>query len=287
MRRLVALAEDKLLSHHYKSVPVCWRQLYTDASILLAVALSLKEYGTDALRGIKSLDMALIIAGAPGARRKAFIFDLISKLQESCAKHYRRLEWGLPKLIEGHTSATALRSTASMAIPTISPAQANQLTSLCRPLIVRGGAAHWPAATKWRSLSYIQRQAGPGRCVPVEVGHSYTSATWTQRIMPFDDFLGHLTKPSVIAAEVLYLAQYNLFSQIPELRNDIAVPDQVYTILPECSSYQPPSTSDGLDINAWLGPKGTTSPAHTDPYFNAFGEQRVVSRSGIHPNVLI
>ena len=105
--------------------------------------------------------------------------------------------------------------------------------------------------------------------------------------MPFDEFLGHLIDPSMATGEVLYLAQYNLFSQIPELRNDIAVPDQVYTILPESSSYQPPSTSDGLDINAWLGPKGTTSPAHTDPYFNAFGKQRNVLRSASHPNALI
>ena len=63
-----------------------------------------------------------------------------------------------------------------------------------------------------------------------------------------------------------YLAQYDLFSQIPQLRQDIMTPD-----------YCAVSTSDVI-VNAWIGPEGTVSPLHYDRYHNLFCQVKGVKR---------
>ncbi|KAF2233139.1 Clavaminate synthase-like protein [Viridothelium virens] len=68
-----------------------------------------------------------------------------------------------------------------------------------------------------------------------------------------------------------YLAQHDLLSQIPSLRSDIAIPDYCY-----CATAATPQESESMSssdeplMNAWLGPGGTISPLHTDPYHNIF-----------------
>jgi lysine-specific demethylase 8 len=58
-----------------------------------------------------------------------------------------------------------------------------------------------------------------------------------------------------------YLAQHELFAQIPALAADVAAPD--YTALGE----------DGVrSVNAWLGPAGTVTPLHQDPYHNLLAQ---------------
>jgi hypothetical protein len=87
--------------------------------------------------------------------------------------------------------------------------------------------------------------------------------------MGWEDFLATLElsdqprPPS--AANVLYLAQHDLLMQFPGLRADIIIPDYVYASIDpqEFPDYHPPGNEEELVINAWLGPKGTISPAHT------------------------
>ncbi|GAA5992977.1 hypothetical protein JCM10908_000781 [Rhodotorula pacifica] len=83
-----------------------------------------------------------------------------------------------------------------------------------------------------------------------------------------------------------YLAQHSLFRQFPFLLSDLLIPDLVYSPPEHHSSsdpystsgsaaaeprvYESPQTEEGYVLNAWLGPRGTKSAAHTDPWWNCY-----------------
>ncbi|KAI9672096.1 MAG: hypothetical protein M1831_001909 [Alyxoria varia] len=190
----------------------------------------------------------------------------------------------------------------------------SQMHCKCNPVILTTTVPHWPALTRWRNPRYwMQRTHGGRRLVPVELGSSYTDEGWAQKIMPFGRFMEeHLlqsrrrndktaeTQGSSIGEEEItnsdsrigYVAQHDLLTQIPALRNDVAIPDYCY-IDPleetqQTNEHGRPgkrntndssnhahaddeeSFSEPVDplLNIWLGPANTVSPAHTDPHHN-------------------
>jgi hypothetical protein len=156
-----------------------------------------------------------------------------------------------------------------------------------QPLVMSGLIEEWPARTEhpWSKPTYLLSKTLNGaRLVPVEIGRSYVDAGWGQQIIPFRHFLREYIAPSFIEAgstgdkgesEKLkqstgYLAQHQLFRQIPALREDIRIPDLCYTSPPKHptdSSRNKPEL-DEPQLNAWFGPTGTITPLHTDPYHN-------------------
>lgn len=80
-----------------------------------------------------------------------------------------------------------------------------------------------------------------------------------------------------------YLAQHQLLEQIPELRSDLVTPDYCALLLDvdeeggeeennaRSSSAVAPRADEVL-VNAWLGPVGTVSPLHHDPYYNLLAQ---------------
>ena len=118
-----------------------------------------------------------------------------------------------------------------------------------------GAMEDWPAMTAW-SVERLVRLAGP-RTVPVEIGRRYTDHDWTQQLMTVESFARDflVQKPSRVG----YLAQHQLLDQVPALGEDIVTPDYCYT--GEADGDEP-------EVNVWIGPAGTVSPAHTDKKHN-------------------
>lgn len=75
-----------------------------------------------------------------------------------------------------------------------------------------GCMEHWPALEKWKDVNYIMEKMGP-RTVPVEVGSSYASTNWSQKLMTVRSFIENF----MLSDEngIGYLAQHQLFNQVP------------------------------------------------------------------------
>jgi hypothetical protein len=181
------------------------------------------------------------------------------------------------------------------------------------PLIIEGAIQHWPALEErpWNDPRYLLEQTlGGRRLIPVEVGKSYTDEGWGQRIITFRDFTEtHMldqdteetsiedatagtyrpegnepgtnpvdtsqTRESEKARPTGYLAQHDLFAQIPSLRADISIPDYCYSEpapSPHPTNIKPVAKLEEPLLNAWFGPAGTISPLHTDPYHNILAQ---------------
>ncbi|GAA6053471.1 hypothetical protein NBRC10513_000203 [Rhodotorula toruloides] len=321
------LADEKLNSYPYKDVPLCWRRLYTDAVLLGALAKlqqvekEIEERKRGLRRTIRDLDLAIVVAGAPGEGREDLVLRLISMVQAELGSladsvdaaddrpsKRRRVSSSTGRPTSPlpspyiHRSLAELPSLPSFLLPTSLPAH-------CAPFIVRKPALDWPAVEKWPSLGYLRQVAGEGRVVPVEVGEDYTKEGWGQRVMEFEEFLRSLEEaegdlrdaeqpyptpattddgsPALPSNQlsppddavkhssrhILYLAQHSLFRQFPSLLRDVPIPDLVYSSPSTDGTgkpYEPPATEDGYILNAWFGPGGTKSAAHTDPWWNCY-----------------
>lgn len=296
---LLEVAHERM-SHAYRSSQstLCWRRIYTDASLLRCIAEYAGPVPTpNAAECIARLDRAIIVAGPAGEGRLDLILLFISKLQ--------RIVESKPSvllcLVSTSVHPPLLPRTFAQPIPRLDvvPSLSSFLSRSSRaPFILPGFVRDWPAMNDrpWHSLDYLRKVSGPYRIVPVEVGQDYRQDDWTQTLMPWDDFLDALVQSHTdkSTAPVLYLAQHNLLNQFPGLRDDIVVPDYVYACPPPPDNYLaycPPANADQLVVNAWLGPAGTVSPAHTvrapssdpalplltncqDPFFNLYGETR-------------
>ncbi|KAG9244206.1 hypothetical protein BJ878DRAFT_507308 [Calycina marina] len=251
---------------------------------------------------VSTLDMALIMTGPPSDSATG---DGINMAFETLRKCHMEIE----QHDEGHTSKKRKLNTTGgtriydqfpestsfepKCLFTIPRVQSISFTQFERhmlqpqsadlgpePLIIRGAIGSWPARNEraWSNPSYLlSKTIGGRRLVPIETGRSYVDEGWGQKITTFKEFMHKyiLLNPPPSSLASGYLAQHNLFAQIPSLRLDIAIPDYCYTRPPPphhsstlVAQYaQLPQLEDPL-LNAWFGPAGTISPLHTDPYHN-------------------
>lgn len=243
---------------------------------------------------VRLLDMAVIMAGAPG--REDMVAGLLGALQgyvealddddeddeeEGPARKKRRIEDDRFPAEEGEKEGPEIQRRIASRAALSMEAFEEHLGTAGLPLVVRDALDHWPALDErpWRSPAYLlKRTFGGRRLVPVEMGRSYTDTGWGQSIITFKEFMSeYLLRDATDTQErqgIGYLAQHDLFSQVPSLRNDISIPDYCYTSPPAPApgtplgdKEQPPKLEEPL-LNAWFGPAGTISPLHTDPYHN-------------------
>lgn len=273
---------DKLIRHAHISMAskgvnnLAWRRFYTEACILRALAALIRFRPSTnsalAIDAIGWLDHAIVVSGAPGEGRLEFVYDLIERVQAEClpARSYSVVH---PDTVTPCTSPELDSASQPVLRLTTEPSISAFIQDISqRPFVLSGFVRDWPALNErpWYSAEYLRFIAGPGRVVPVEVGKDYRDEDWTQQIMPWDNFLDALSlsgnQQGKEERPLLYLAQHDLLKQFPRLRDDIIVPDYVYASLAppaEFPDYKPPQNDDQLVINAWLGPAGTISPAHT------------------------
>ena len=318
---LIDLAHTKLHTYHYKSVPACWRRLYTDASITLAVNVirkHLEDPKSNAAkqsikeekgmeddewmdRVVRVLDMAIIMAGAEG--RQKDIETLIAALQDYVENHQllqtkpRKFEDTYPVKLGIDDTIPVVRypieRISNQPMDVFEKSNLNNLLKGPTPVVFMDALTYWPAFHErpWSSPAYLmERTFGGRRLIPVELGKSYTDDGWGQSIVTFKEFmqkylLGEKIKGKIKVEDeggdeggdegedegsnkIGYLAQHDLFSQIPALRNDTAVPIYCYTVPSRLRpGPQEPILEQPL-LNAWFGPAGTVSPLHNDPYHN-------------------
>ncbi|RNJ57297.1 hypothetical protein D7B24_006204 [Verticillium nonalfalfae] len=328
----------------YQDLPYCWRQLYTDLSLLklscLVASSPLHEPTNPASDGpastllsdcdlnqaVKALDKALILAGGAGITRGRQSVECFLQLLEDAAVDHTKSDNNSetrpskrPRLDTGPSCSGSWDSERSFPQSRIfepdlrHPVENFRQISMQKfqqymdegtsrgpngllPFVVKGLMDDWPAMTTrpWRKPEYLlSRTFGGRRLVPVEVGRTYVDEGWGQELITFRELLDRLECPeapnksevrdddiqkktteSIDPKPVSYLAQHELFTQLPVLRNDIPTPDLCYTSPPPhplSRELDKPETPLPL-INAWLGPAGTITPLHTDAYHNLLAQ---------------
>ncbi|SNX87177.1 uncharacterized protein MEPE_05887 [Melanopsichium pennsylvanicum] len=152
----------------------------------------------------------------------------------------------------------------------------------------------WPALKTWSTLGFdgqetldgLKRPDTQNLIVPVEVSHRNAgynagASKWDRIELPFSLFLDAFIQHKIPwqagqdaeqQRPVGYLAQYDLLSKSPSLASE--APGLPHT------TAGPKGAKEQWRSNVWIGPAGTYTPLHRDPYENLFAQ--VVGRKRIH-----
>lgn len=290
-------AHKKLYAYKYDQVPLYWKCLYTNALVLMSyywLMEMVRDYdiGDEAdetclHEHIMFLDKAVI---STNVRSLAFDGPRWTKATMECweriIKEEEKAE--MERVGSEEVPKRLFSDEEPFGRPTVQqPVQRLQVVwavdqfedymmdpnKAPSPLIIPDLLTGWGAMneTSWRDVNYLLSQTlGGRRQVPIEIGRSYVDMGWGQDIMSFGKFLDKYVLEGGSEREPGYLAQYELFRQIPRLRNDIQIPDYCWVETPAHPTHiakdQPKLEEPSL--NAWFGPAKTITPLHTDGYHN-------------------
>jgi hypothetical protein len=300
-----SIAMSKFYAYRYDLLPHYWRQIYCDSLILtthyriLQIKGARSDAWVDALDEIvEKLDRAVIVAGGAGKMLgPQWIEQTLDLMEQVWISAEKDTERPRKRVKQNNAVDEARFSDAephgrpnlSQECPRYSgwsilqfEDYINQGDTDPKPIVFTDLIKSWPALQDsfWCKPGYLlSKTFGGRRLVPVEVGRSYVDEGWGQELISFKDYLkryvdptydGKPEKSAQSQPEIGYLAQHNLFRQIPALRNDIQVPDLCWADVPghptDASKNQAPV--DVPQLNAWFGPAKTITPLHTDGYHN-------------------
>ena len=260
---------------HWKDVDVFLRQFYRVTSILKALNL---QFLGQLKAAVLSCDMGIIL-GAPFGKEE--LIQEIGSIIHS--NNNRDDDFGRPGkqqciniIVPNFNLPNGLQEKTIARVDSPSIEHFISVIASKEPVIIENSLGHWPALSKW-NMEYLIRNFG-GRTVPVEIGSSYTSSSWSQKLITIREFIETYIHDENTENKA-YLAQYELFEHLTELKKDIVPLDYC-------------AVSDGEVIaNCWFGPKDTVSPLHHDHYQNIFcqvyGYKRFIlfnSDEDMHPH---
>jgi len=269
---------DLLHSVPFKDVTRGFRVTYTYAGLLKALSILASHvregsYSLGRLEdALKVLDQILLMTGCPLFRTEVdLLISTIEKELNNSNETWNpsQVEENLFKysIVNLQNPPFVYYSVRKFLKPPSLDEFLSHLQTTCDPIIIENAMLDWPATTTrpWSNLQYLLNTIGSKRSVPVEIGSRYTDEDWGQEIITIQEFIQKyiLAESNENPKKNRYLAQHDLFSQIPLLRRDIIIPDYCY-----CNG----SSFDDIQVNAWFGPAGTTSPLHTDPHHNLFAQ---------------
>ncbi|KAI9892061.1 MAG: hypothetical protein M1814_001766 [Vezdaea aestivalis] len=265
---LLVEVDEKLHVYPFKDVKSCWKQLFSDVSIIKAVLMSadppkdyelepmdpasyhqaLVDLQDDWLQNIvKTIDMAFIMTGLPGPGRADYVEEFLWQVEE---EHEPFTVSSFDRPIP--TRFTSVSNTWLHTVNRITTVSELSLTAFehhllhprdakvgPEPIVIQGAMTHWRALKTWNSPGYLLKSTFSGRrLVPIETGESYTAKGWGQRIIPFKEYLfSYILKDPLGSqssgredrtSQIGYLAQHPLLLQLPSLRRDVAIPDYCY-----------------------------------------------------------
>lgn len=259
---------EVLNSGQWQSVSIEYRHCYSLCSVLEAVLLEF-DYDNDDKESTKNMDLLKaiieqidkgILLGAPLPNLSFLLPKIATEINNHNIKSLQFVD--IEDLVIDYTKVH--NSTTSEFIEIAHYVEPSMETFYKKmfmpkvPAVLEDCIKHWRALRQWRHLNYLIKIAG-SRTVPVEIGSRYTDDDWTQKLLNFSEFLQKyvLSKRNRVG----YLAQHQLFDQIPELKNDFTVPEY-------CNFTDNDDNVEQPDVNAWFGPSGTVSPLHFDPKNN-------------------